>query len=175
MTWRAARLFRCSARLRTAADTEPTRAAVDTARSNCSHGWLRTPSAVKRSLRSAVSAPLIRSFALSLTLAPTAPLSSPYSNLQEVTRVRPTIWVLDGVRRARWELPLSFHTEAFESSETEKENYCLLRAEILLNISDLGVRYLFRRNLTSPLLVRGPHYTHVYWLHAVYCQTLRAS
>ena len=43
------------------------------------------------------------------------------------------------------------------------------------DISDLGVRYLFRRNLTSPLLVRGPHYTHVYWLHAVYCQTLRAS
>ena len=65
--------------------------------------------------------------------------------------------------------------QAFESSETEKENYCLLRAEILLDISDLGVRYLFRRNLTSPLLVRGPHYTHVYWLHAVYCQTLRAS
>ena len=29
----------------------------------------------------------------------------------------------------------------------------------MLNISDLGVRYLFRRNLTSPLLVRGPHYT----------------
>ena len=83
---------------------------------------------------------------------------------------------LEGITaRARWELPLSFHTEAFESSETEKENYCLLRAEILLNISDLGVRYLFRRNLTSPLLVRGPHYTHVYWLHAVYCQTLRAS
>ena len=71
------------------------------------------------------------------------------------------------------ELPLSFHTEAFESSETEKENYCLLRAEILLNIPDLGVRYLFHRNLTSPLLVRGPHYTHVYWQHAVYCQTLR--
>ena len=40
------------------------------------------------------------------------------------------------------ELPLSFHTEAFESSETEKENYCLLRAEILLSISDPGVRYL---------------------------------
>ena len=39
----------------------------------------------------------------------------------------------------------------------------------------LGVRYLFRRDLTSPLLVRGPHYTHVYWLHAVYCQTLLAS
>jgi hypothetical protein len=36
-------------------------------------------------------------------------------------------------------LPLSFHTEAFESSETEKENYCLLRAEILLSISDPGV------------------------------------
>jgi len=35
-------------------------------------------------------------------------------------------------------LPLSFHTEAFESSETEKENYCLLRAEILLNISDVS-------------------------------------
>ena len=52
--------------------------------------------------------------------------------------------------------------EAFESSETEKENYCLLRAEILLDISDLGVRHLFLRNLTSPLLVRGPHYTHVY-------------
>ena len=73
------------------------------------------------------------------------------------------------------ELPLSFHTEAFESSETEKENYCLLRAEILLSISDLGVRYLFRSGLTSPLLVRGPHYTHVYLLHAVYCQTLLAS
>eukprot|EP01046_Picozoa_sp_COSAG06_P011742 COSAG06_NODE_674_length_13168_cov_694.183641_8_plen_107_part_00 len=72
--------------------------------------------------------------------------------------------------RARWELPLSFHTEAFESSETEKENYCLLRAEILLSISDLGVRYLFRSGLTSPLLVRGPHYTHVYLLHAVYSQ-----
>ena len=42
-----------------------------------------------------------------------------------------------------WELPLSFHTEAFESSETEIENYCLLRAEILLSISDPGVRYLF--------------------------------
>ena len=41
------------------------------------------------------------------------------------------------------ELPLSFHTEAFESSETEIENYCLLRAEILLSISDPGVRYLF--------------------------------
>jgi hypothetical protein len=40
---------------------------------------------------------------------------------------------LEGITaRARWELPLSFHTEAFESSETEKENYCLLRAEILL-------------------------------------------
>jgi hypothetical protein len=25
------------------------------------------------------------------------------------------------------------------------------------------------------LLVRGPHYTHVYLLHAVYCQTLLAS
>jgi hypothetical protein len=25
------------------------------------------------------------------------------------------------------------------------------------------------------LLVRGPHYTHVYSLHAVYCQTLLAS
>ena len=73
------------------------------------------------------------------------------------------------------ELPLSFHTEAFESSETEKENYCLLRAEILLSISDPGVRYLFRSSLTSPLLVRGPHYTHVYLLHAVYCQTLLAS
>ena len=73
------------------------------------------------------------------------------------------------------ELPLSFHTEAFESSETEKENYCLLRAEILLSISDPGVRYLFRSGLTSPLLVRGPHYTHVYLLHAVYCQTLLAS
>eukprot|EP01046_Picozoa_sp_COSAG06_P096538 COSAG06_NODE_42644_length_379_cov_5.614286_1_plen_76_part_10 len=33
----------------------------------------------------------------------------------------------------------------------------LLRAEILLSISDLGVRYLFRSGLTSPLLVRGPH------------------
>ena len=54
-------------------------------------------------------------------------------------------WVSRGDnRRARWELPLSFHTEAFESSETEKENYCLLRAEILLSISDPGVRYLFR-------------------------------
>ena len=74
-----------------------------------------------------------------------------------------------------WSLPLSFHTEAFESSETEKENYCLHRAEILLSISDLGVRYLFRSSLTSPLLVRGPHYTHVYLLHAVYCQTLLAS
>ena len=31
---------------------------------------------------------------------------------------------------------------------------------------------LFRSNLTSPLLVRGPHYTHVYLLHAVYSQTL---
>ena len=50
---------------------------------------------------------------------------------------------LEGITaRARWELPLSFHTEAFESSETEKENYCLLRAEILLSISDPGVRYL---------------------------------
>ena len=39
----------------------------------------------------------------------------------------------------------------------------------------VGVMYLFHRNLTSPLLVRGSHYTHVYWLHAVYCQTLRAS
>jgi hypothetical protein len=37
------------------------------------------------------------------------------------------------------------------------------------------VRYLFRSGLTSPLLVRGPHYTHVYLLHAVYCQTLLAS
>ena len=83
---------------------------------------------------------------------------------------------LEGITaRARWELPLSFHTEAFESSETEKENYCLLRAEILLSISDPGVRYLFRSSLTSPLLVRGPHYTHVYLLHAVYCQTLLAS
>eukprot|EP01046_Picozoa_sp_COSAG06_P038366 COSAG06_NODE_4421_length_4284_cov_3.703943_6_plen_34_part_01 len=33
--------------------------------------------------------------------------------------------------------------KAFESSETEKENYCLLRAEILLDISDLGVRHRF--------------------------------
>ena len=41
-----------------------------------------------------------------------------------------------------------------------------------VNISDLGVRDLFRSNLTSPLLVRGPHYTHVYLLHAVYSQTL---
>ena len=41
------------------------------------------------------------------------------------------------------ELPLSFHTEAFESSETEIENYCLLRAEILLSISDPGVRFIF--------------------------------
>ena len=33
---------------------------------------------------------------------------------------------LEGITaRARWELPLSVHTEAFESSETEKENYCL--------------------------------------------------
>ena len=62
-------------------------------------------------------------------------------------------------------LPDGIHTEAFESSETEEENYCLLRAEILLSISDLGVRYLFRSGLTSPLLVRGPHYTHVYLLH----------
>ena len=48
--------------------------------------------------------------------------------------------------------------------------------EILLSISDLGVRYLFRSGLTSPLLVRGPHYTHchVYLLHAVYSQTLLA-
>ena len=37
------------------------------------------------------------------------------------------------------------------------------------------MRYLFRSGLTSPLLVRGPHYTHVYLLHAVYCQTLLAS
>ena len=29
-----------------------------------------------------------------------------------------------------------------------------------------------RKELTSPLLVRGPHYTHVYLLHAVYSQTL---
>jgi hypothetical protein len=36
-------------------------------------------------------------------------------------------------------------------------------------------RYFFRSGLTSPLLVRGPHYTHVYLLHAVYCQTLLAS
>ena len=42
----------------------------------------------------------------------------------------------------------------------------------IVNISDLGVRDLFRSNLTSPLLVRGPHYTHVYLLHAVYSQTL---
>ena len=42
----------------------------------------------------------------------------------------------------------------------------------IVSISDLGVRDLFRSNLTSPLLVRGPHYTHVYLLHAVYSQTL---
>eukprot|EP01046_Picozoa_sp_COSAG06_P018686 COSAG06_NODE_1308_length_9914_cov_6.225879_4_plen_108_part_00 len=34
---------------------------------------------------------------------------------------------------------------------------------------------MHRSSLTSPLLVRGPHYTHVYSLHAVYCQTLLAS
>jgi hypothetical protein len=37
-----------------------------------------------------------------------------------------------------------------------------------------AARYLFRSGLTSPLLVRGPHYTHVYLLHAVYSQTLLA-
>jgi hypothetical protein len=45
---------------------------------------------------------------------------------------------------------------------------------MLLSISDPGVRYLFRSSLTSPLLVWRPHYTHVYMLHAVYCQTLHA-
>jgi hypothetical protein len=40
-------------------------------------------------------------------------------------------------------LATSSYTEAFESSETEIENYCLLRAEILLSISAPGVRYLF--------------------------------
>jgi hypothetical protein len=61
------------------------------------------------------------------------------------------------------------------SSQIGWLNYCLLRAEILLSIADPGVRYLFRSSLTSPLLVRGPHYTHVYLLHAVYCQTLLAG
>jgi hypothetical protein len=42
-----------------------------------------------------------------------------------------------------------------DTAETEKGNYCLLRAEILLSISDLGVRYLFRSGLTSPFCSCG--------------------
>ena len=38
----------------------------------------------------------------------------------------------------------------------------LTRASNRFDPLAIGVRYLFRRNLTSPLLVRGPHYTHVY-------------
>ena len=55
--------------------------------------------------------------------------------------------------------------EALISSGTEWGNL-MTRAVTFADLSwtrcDLGVRHRFLRNLTSPLLVRGPHYTHVY-------------